>query len=40
MPDNTASMAETSALDCAATLSTGRRKASAGKGAALWLGLG
>jgi uroporphyrin-III C-methyltransferase len=34
MPDNTASSADTSALACAATLSTGRLRALAGKGAA------
>ena len=33
-PDRTASMADTSALACAATLSTGRFKSLAGKGAA------
>jgi hypothetical protein len=34
MPDNIASIADTSALACAATLSTGRFKTLTGKGAA------
>lgn len=34
IPDSTASIADTNALACAATLSTGRRKSLAGKGAA------
>jgi hypothetical protein len=34
MPDNAASIADTSALTCEATLSTGRRESLAGNGAA------